>query len=236
MKKTLFKPLAVLTITILFGYGCASSSEETATVSTESPTVEESITTDDSGLDVLVIQEQVTVPIATLPVAVLAMENTVDVNDMFEDIDDTEKYDVLALAKTSPNLSTFVRLIEQAELADDIQRVEKVTLFAPTNEAFAKMPKDKLESLLKTENIALLSRFLQTHILASDVSSVRLKDNDRIRLTESTYIPIETMNTGSVMIGGSHLVNTDIEASNGRIHVIDSVLMPSEDIREEGMR
>ncbi|GEO03745.1 hypothetical protein AAE02nite_14090 [Adhaeribacter aerolatus] len=189
-------------------------------------------------LDVLVVKEQVLVPVATLSVTALAMENPEDINDMFDKVDDTEKYDVLTLARKSPNLSTFVKLLEQANLADDIQRVEHVTLFAPTNEAFARMPKDKLKTLLSSENTALLSTMLQSHIIASDVSSGALRDNSRIRVTDNSYIPIGQPGTSgtNVTVGGAELVKSDIEAANGRIHVIDKVLLPSEDFQSGNTR
>lgn len=220
-------------------FGCAGSNQNTGSGTTGSMSRSENVTAggktqEGKQLDVLVVEEQLMVPVATLSVTALTMENPIKVKHMFKDIKDTEQYDVLALAKTSPNLSTFVKLIEQANLADDLQRVENATLFAPTNEAFAKMPKDKLMSMLAPENTAMLSRTLQAHIIASDVSSSQLRSNTRIRISENEFIPIEsTGNVRNIRVGGAQVLKSDIEASNGRIHVVDSVIMPGEDFRQD---
>ena len=240
MKKIIKKPLAVMMLAAFTMYGCSSSNETTNATAMDGTTMSETAamggnTMDQNELEVLVVEEQVMVPVATVDITALAMNNPVEVNDMFEDLGDTEQYDVLTLARTNPNLSTFVKLIEQANLVDDLQRVEELTLFAPTNEAFAKMPKDKLESLLLSDNVAQLSRMLQAHVLTSEVTSLQLEDNTRIRVTDDSYIPIESRMAGNVtLVGGAQIVKGDIEASNGRIHVIDNVIMPSEDAREEG--
>lgn len=231
MKKNFLKPIAVMTLSTFVMYSCASSGENTTAM--EDTTISKTETmagdiTDQQGIAVMVIEEQVTVPIATLSTTALVLENPVEIDQMFEDIDDTEKYDVLELAKTSPNLSTFVKLIEQAQLKDDMQRVEKLTLFAPTNEAFAKLPKAELEKLLLGDNYASLARMLQNHILSSEMSSVQLQENDRINITEDKYIPIDSdTNLGTTRIGGAQIIKSDIKASNGRIHVIDAIITPT---------
>ncbi|TPE43639.1 fasciclin domain-containing protein [Pontibacter mangrovi] len=169
-------------------------------------------------------------------VANLTLENTGTVEDMFENIGNTEQYDVLSLAKQEPNLSTFVQLVEQAGLTSDIQRLDNVTIFAPTNEAFASIPQDKLESLLQPENKAQLMQVLQMHVLPQDVASAQLQNNTRIELTENSYIPVSVgMNNTMVTVGGAEIVRSDIEASNGRIHVIDGLIMPSDTRDDEAI-
>ena len=231
-----YKPLAIMTFASFTMFGCASSDSTTDTTAMDS-SMSESATmagsVEERDVDAVIVEEKVVVPVATLSVTALSMENTIEVDDMFEDIGDTEQYDVMSLARTSPNLSTFVKLVEQAGLEAGLQNLEKLTLFAPTNEAFAKMPKDKLESLLMPENKAMLSRMLQAHFLSSEVTALRLRDNDRIQITEDSYIAIETPSVGNVVVGGARLINSDIEASNGRIHVVDAVILPSEDVRKE---
>ena len=161
----------------------------------------------------------------------ITMHNPVKINKMFGEIKDTKTYDVLELARTSPNLSTFVELIERANLVDDLQRLDSVTLFAPTNEAFAKVPQAKLDALLDPENKALLSRMLQTHVLAAEVPSALLNSNTRIRVTSNSYIPVKDTKAGTA-VGGAWLVKPDVKAANGRIHVIDSVILPSENLQQ----
>jgi uncharacterized surface protein with fasciclin (FAS1) repeats len=241
MKSIFLNSIAIITAASFTLFGCASSTQnaDTAAIDTSATTTMGGMTSESgkNQLDVLVVESQVMVPVATIAVAALPMENTVEINDMFKGINDTEKYNAYALAKTSPNLSTFVKLIEHANLVDDLERVKEVTLLAPTNEAFAKMPREKLTTLLAPENTALLSRMLQAHIIAKEVSAAQFQENDRIRITENSYIPIETTTAGtSVLIGGAQVVKNDIEASNGRIHVLDNVILPSENFREGNLR
>ncbi|MCC9135102.1 fasciclin domain-containing protein [Pontibacter silvestris] len=244
MKKIILNPLAAMVLAAFTMYGCASSNENLGTTAMGGTSMSETATmagnasdTNRDDVDVLVVEEQAVVPVATLSVTALTMDNLVEVGDMFEDIDDTEQYDVMSLIKSSPNLSTFVKLIEQADMVDDLQRVDKLTLFAPTNEAFSKIPEEKLESFLMPENKALLYRVLQAHVLPSDVSSAQLEDNTRIQMSEDSYIPVERRLNGSVTtVGGAQVVKNDIEASNGRIHVIDAVIMPTENVNQGTLR
>ena len=236
MMKNILKPVAVMTLSTFVLSGCASSAETTdATAMEQEATYSETermagSTTDEEGqiLDVLVVEEKAMVPVGTIAVTALALENPVPIDDMFDDIDDTEQYTVMELARKTPNLSTFVKRIEQAGLENDLERLDKMTFFAPTNEAFAKIPEDKLAKLLLTDNSAVLSAMIQAHILPSEVGSGQLQSNTRIRMTDQSYLPVSTDNSGTITsVGNAQLIKTDVEASNGRIHVLDSVIMPS---------
>lgn len=241
MKKILLKPLGIMTLASFTFYGCASSNDN-GTTAMEGTTMSETTTmagstTDDNSVDAVVVEEQVVVPVATLSITMLPMENTEEVDKMFESIDDTEQYSAIDLLRTSPNLTTFVKLIEQADMVDDMERLNEMTVFAPTNEAFAKIPKEKLESLILPENKALLMRMLQAHIIPSEVTETQLETNTRIRMSENSYIPVDKEMAGTVTrVGGAELVKTDIETSNGRVHIIDGVILPSEDAREDDIR
>jgi uncharacterized surface protein with fasciclin (FAS1) repeats len=243
MKKRTMIPLAFAAMIM---YGCAGSTEtmddttamdETTTMS-ETQTMAGSATdTEQSNVDAMVIEEKVVVPVATLSITTLPMENTVEVDNMFEDIDDTKQHDVLALAKTNPNLSTFMMLAEQADLESDLQRLDEFTLFAPTNEAFSKVPQEKLESLLMPDNLALLKRVLQAHVLPSKVSATQFNSSQRIQMSEDSYIPVDvTMNGTNITVGGATIVKDNVEASNGMIHVVDNVILPTENTTETGVR
>ncbi|MCJ8165851.1 fasciclin domain-containing protein [Pontibacter sp. E15-1] len=229
MKKKSILPVA-LSAALLFG--CASSNDTmndaTATdemTMSETQTMAGSTTDDDAS--------------ATMPMndmsshdmsahMDLSMENPVDVNDMFEDVSDSKQYDILTLAKKTPNLSTFVALVEHAGLKDDLMRVGEMTVFAPTNVAFAKLDKQKLEMLTEPGNKAQLMNILQAHVLPSKVSSVQFNSSQRIKLTEDSYLPVSVgMNGTSITVGGATIVKNNIEASNGYIHVVDNVIMPS---------
>ncbi|MHC2991763.1 hypothetical protein OB13_09260 [Pontibacter sp. HJ8] len=245
MKTHIINSFAAMTLASFLLVGCAGSEQTTDATATENTNMSETATMGGNtstatstakrdGLEVLVVKEEVVIPVGTVSVTALAIENPIPIDEMFEDVEDTEQLDVLALARTSPNLSTFVKLIEIAKLEDDIQRQEDVTLFAFTNEAFGNMPKDRLDALAAADNTAVLSALLQAHILTSDVSATQLRDNDQIRMTDDSYIPIESgMNGSNISIGGAQIVKSDVEASNGRIHVIDSVILPSKAIRQD---
>jgi uncharacterized surface protein with fasciclin (FAS1) repeats len=240
MKNKITIPVAFAAVML---FGCAGSSEtmddttanDDTTTMGETQTIGGSATdTDEKEVDAVVIKEQVVVPVATLSVTTLVMENPVDVGEMFDNIEDTKTYDVLALAETSPNLSTFAKLAEQANLEQDLEQFEEYTLFAPTNEAFAKMPKEKLEALLKSDNVALLKRILQAHVLPGKIGSTTFRGNQRIQMSENSYIPVDvTMNGTNITIGGATIVKQNVEASNGYIHVIDSVILPSTSLIKE---
>ena len=248
MKKKTIIPIAFVA-TMMFG--CASSNDTmddatamdettmsetqtmggnaTETSTTTNTDANTTANTDANTVRALVVEREIVAPIATLSIATLPMENPVEIDEMFDDISDTEQYKVVDLARKSPNLSTFVKLIEQADLVQDIERLDEVTLFAPTNEAFAKMDRQKLEMLVMPENKAKLMQVLQAHVLPSKVNAAQFNTTQRIQLTEDRYIPIDvTMNGTNVTVGGATIVSNNIEASNGIIHVIDTVILPDE--------
>ena len=184
---------------------------------------------DAATIKTLVIERDIVVPVATVAITALPMENPVEISEMFEDIDETENHSVLDLVRKSPNLTTFVKLLEQADLVQDIERLDAVTLFAPTNEAFAKMDKEKLETLLLPENQAQLMWMLQAHVLPNKVSSMQFNTTQRIEMTEDSYIPVDVSLGGTdVSIGGASIVKNNVEASNGFIQVVDNVIQPDE--------
>lgn len=252
-KKTIF-PIALAAAMM---FGCASSNDtmddttamdettmsETQSMAGDAPMTEEAPMTETTpateaeSVQALVLEREIVVPVASVAIAALPMENTVDVDEMFEDIEDTKQQSVLDLARTSPNLTTFVKLIDQAGLVEDIERLNEVTIFAPTNEAFAKMDKQQLETLLAPENTANLMYMLQAHVLPSKVSSLQFNTTQRIALTEDSYIPVDvTLGGTNVSIGGANIVKNNVEASNGFIHVVDNVILPSEVAVEDAIR
>ncbi|GAB3197797.1 hypothetical protein GCM10027293_13110 [Pontibacter aydingkolensis] len=155
----------------------------------------------------------------------LSVTNEEEYDEMFTNVDDTKQYDLISLAKISPNLSTFATLAETAGIANALTADGKYTIFAPTNQAFSSMPRAKLERLSKPENKAELIKVLQLHILPNEVASTRLSDNQRIKAGEDQYITINVdSNTRAATIGGATIMRPDIEASNGVLHVINGVI------------
>ncbi|MCC9168511.1 fasciclin domain-containing protein [Pontibacter harenae] len=230
MRKRMLKPIAAMAVVATTLFGCASSNDSMDnTTAMEGTSMSQTETM--GGNDASETTVMAPVAVAAVPIATLNLTNTEDVGDMFENIDDTEKYDAFELAKKSPNLSTFVTLIKQANLVSDLERLEEYTLFAPTNEAFANMPEGRLEMLLQPDNKAQLMQFMQHYILPSEVSSAQFNSTQRISLSENgeRYIPVDVRMNGTVTtIGGAQIIKSDIQASNGRIHVIDGIITPVE--------
>ncbi|MBB6610885.1 fasciclin domain-containing protein [Pontibacter sp. Tf4] len=242
MKTTEMKSLAAIAVASLTMFGCASSNEGTTAMDdnvTMSETQTMAGTTEDADdADAVVVTAEVVEPVAVVPIAALSLTNTEDVNDMFDNIEDTEAYSLMDLAQQSPNLSTFVQLMNAAGLADDFEANRSYTIFAPTNEAFSKLDKAELEMLLLPENKAKLASVLMVHILPSEVTSANFNETQRIDIGDNRYIPVSVSSPGrNITVGGANVVVQNVEASNGVIHVIDHVIIPKDDAVEgDGIR
>ena len=123
------------------------------------------------------------------------------------------------------NFNTLVAAVKAAGLVDTLKGPGPFTVFAPTDEAFAKLPPGTLESLLKPENKAKLQNILTYHVVAGNVLAKDVVKLHSAQTVEGQSVTIKTVN-GGVMVDGAHVTKTDIVTSNGVIHVIDSVLLP----------
>ncbi|WP_187270008.1 fasciclin domain-containing protein [Pontibacter qinzhouensis] len=221
-------------------FSCASSTDQMDSTAMDDTTMSETQTmagTDDqmSGTDTSTemtgteaTAAGATESLAGISSESLAMTDDISYGDMFDEIDDTRQMGVLELAKSNGNLSTFVALVEHAEMATALDAEGPFTVFAPTNKAFAALPSGKLEYLMKPENKAELIQTLQSHFLGADVSSAQFSSTQRIGAGDNMYIPIDvTANTTT--IGGATIVKPDVKASNGVIHVVDGIIMPVAD-------
>lgn len=133
--------------------------------------------------------------------------------------------DLFAVASGAENFKTLVAAIKAAGLVETLQAKGPFTVFAPTDEAFAKLPADKLAELLKPENKAKLAALLSYHVvpgkvMAADVKTMKAKTANGQELS----LKVEGK---SVTVDGAKVIKTDIAAANGVIHVIDTVCMPS---------
>ena len=130
-----------------------------------------------------------------------------------------------ATAAKAGKFKTLLAAAQAAGLVDALSGSQPLTVFAPTDEAFAKLPAGTVETLLKPENKAKLAAILKYHVVAGRVFS-----NDLISGTEAKTLQGGTLKAeivkGTATINGAGLVATDIDASNGVIHVIDKVLIP----------
>ena len=136
--------------------------------------------------------------------------------------------DIVDVAAAAPNFKTLVAAVKAAGLVETLKGDGPFTVFAPTDAAFAKLPKGTVESLLKPENKAKLVAILTYHVvkgkvLAADV--LKLKSGTKVATVEGKYVVIKHGKAG-VMVNNAKVIKTDIEASNGVIHVIDTVMMP----------
>ena len=134
------------------------------------------------------------------------------------------------IAKSNPDFSTLVTAVGAAGLADTLATTEGITIFAPTNEAFAKLPAGTVDTLVKPENKELLTKILTYHVLGTEVMAADVKAGTVTTLEGGTFTVATT--GGKVTItdakgGTANITKTDITCSNGVIHVIDAVLMPA---------
>lgn len=135
------------------------------------------------------------------------------------------KKDIVDVAAGNPDFSTLVAAVKAAGLVDALKGDGPLTVFAPTNAAFAKLPAGTVETLLKPENKAQLVDILTYHVVAGKVMAA-----DVVKVSSATTLQGQDVavkvSYGTVSINGSKVTATDIGASNGVIHVIDTVLMP----------
>ncbi len=123
------------------------------------------------------------------------------------------------------NFNTLVAAVKAAGLVDTLKGPGPFTVFAPTDEAFSKLPPGTLESLLKPENKAKLQSILTYHVVAGNVLAKDAAKLHSAQTVEGQSITIKTTN-GRVMVDNASVTKADIVTSNGVIHVIDSVLLP----------
>lgn len=135
--------------------------------------------------------------------------------------------DLVAIAERSGKFSTLLAAVEAAGLSDTLSDASGITILAPTDEAFGKLPKEALESLLKPENRKTLQKILAMHVLNGRVSA-----GDALNAKKTTSFSGESLTfkvvDGLLKVNSSTIVSTDIAADNGVIHVINSVLLPDE--------
>jgi uncharacterized surface protein with fasciclin (FAS1) repeats len=133
--------------------------------------------------------------------------------------------DIVDTAAGNANFSTLVAAVKAAGLVDTLKGEGPYTVFAPTDEAFAKLPDGTVESLLKPENKEQLVAVLTYHVLPGKVMSSDIAGK-RMEVETAQGSTAEIDATDGVMIDGASVVTADIEASNGVIHVIDTVILP----------
>jgi uncharacterized surface protein with fasciclin (FAS1) repeats len=136
-----------------------------------------------------------------------------------------DKKDIVDTAAAAGSFKTLCAAVKAAGLVDTLKGKGPFTVFAPTDEAFAKLPAGTVEMLLKPENKKKLTDILTYHVLAGKVMAADVKTMEAKTVQGSSAMV--KVADGKVTIDKATVVKTDIEASNGVIHVIDTVLMPA---------
>jgi uncharacterized surface protein with fasciclin (FAS1) repeats len=135
-----------------------------------------------------------------------------------------EPQTIAEIAASSESFKTLTKALEAAGLTDTLSGEGPYTVFAPTDEAFAALPEGTLEQLLQPENRDILIQVLTYHVVDGSVMSGDLTTTE-VPSIEGRSINV-TVNEDNVMVNSANVVQADIEASNGVIHVIDEVILP----------
>jgi uncharacterized surface protein with fasciclin (FAS1) repeats len=134
--------------------------------------------------------------------------------------------DIVDTAVAAGSFTTLAKALAAADLVSTLKGPGPFTVFAPTDAAFAKLPAGTLDKLLKPENKAMLRRVLTYHVVPGMVMAQDVVTLSSAKTVSGDVLPV-TVNGGTVAVDKAHVVKTDITASNGVIHVIDSVLVPA---------
>ncbi|PPJ62403.1 fasciclin domain-containing protein [Cuspidothrix issatschenkoi] len=135
----------------------------------------------------------------------------------------TEKKNLIVLANDNGSFKTLVKALTAAGLIDTLQGEGPFTIFAPTDAAFAKLPQDALQDLLKPENKEVLIKVLTYHVVSGKVLSSDLKSGE-VKSLQGDPITVEVNN--GVQVNDATVTKADIEGSNGVIHQIDNLILP----------
>ena len=135
------------------------------------------------------------------------------------------KKDIVDTAVAAGNFKTLAAALQAAGLVDTLKGPGPFTVFAPTDEAFAKLPAGTVEDLLKPENKQKLTSILTYHVVAGKVMASQVVKLHEAKTVNGQDVKI-MVDGGKVMADNANVVQTDIQCTNGVIHVIDTVLLP----------
>jgi uncharacterized surface protein with fasciclin (FAS1) repeats len=137
-----------------------------------------------------------------------------------------QERDIVDTAVAAGSFKTLAAALKAAGLVETLKGAGPFTVFAPTDEAFAKLPAGTVENLLKPENKAQLVAILTYHVVPGAVMAAQVTKLKDAKTVNGQSVKIGTIG-GSVTIDKAHVVKADIKTSNGVIHVIDAVMLPS---------
>lgn len=131
--------------------------------------------------------------------------------------------DIVAVILSDSRFTTLATVLKATGLLDQLKEGGPFTIFAPTDEAFAALPEGMLEMLLQPENIEQLRNLLKYHVIPGEVTSEELSSGE-VQTVEGSSMNVDAESDG-VMVEDANLIDTDIPANNGVVHVIDKVMV-----------
>jgi uncharacterized surface protein with fasciclin (FAS1) repeats len=137
--------------------------------------------------------------------------------------DDVSEKDIVKVAASSPDHSTLVEAVKAADLVNALSNAGPFTVFAPTNEAFKKLPEGTLEDLTKAENLSKLQDILQYHVSIGVFKVEDFSDGQSIGQANGGNITLQVKD-GKINVNGQANIIASVKASNGIIHIVDGVL------------
>ena len=139
--------------------------------------------------------------------------------------DDVSQKDVVKIAVGSKDHTTLVAALKQADYVDDLSNAGPFTVFAPTNDAFNKLPAGTVDGLMKDDKKADLQNVLEYHVAVGVYKTENMQDGQKINMANLGDITL-SVKDGKVMVNGVANIVASIPAANGIIHVVDAVLLP----------
>jgi uncharacterized surface protein with fasciclin (FAS1) repeats len=137
--------------------------------------------------------------------------------------DKNSRANILGIALGSPDHTTLVAAVQAAQLENVLVNAGPLTVFAPTNEAFAALPSGTVEELVRPENKQKLAKIVTSHAAPGKFTLEHLKDGDQLYMATGHYVPVEVRD-GVTYVNGARILAT-IDASNGVVHVVDHVFL-----------
>ncbi len=135
--------------------------------------------------------------------------------------------DIVEMAAAAGQFNTLLAAARAAGLVEVLQSDGPFTVFAPTDDAFSKLPAGTVEELLKPENRDKLAAILKYHVVPGKYMAEDVVTRNRLDTAEGSALSVK-MKDGKAYVDGAQIIKTDIPASNGVIHVIDSVVLPND--------
>ena len=139
--------------------------------------------------------------------------------------DDVSQKDVVKIAVGSKDHTTLVAALKQADYVDDLSNAGPFTVFAPTNDAFNKLPAGTVDGLMKDDKRSDLQNVLEYHVAVGVYKTENMQEGQKINMANLGDITL-SVKDGKVMVNGVANIVASIPAANGIIHVVDAVLLP----------